>query len=122
MSKKKNRSRSFSPIRQPKHRNSNIYSLCVAGYYDENQDHDKPVRITAIVVDMRTDKVVDRREFLSDTSMETAGDAIIALSIKYDTDISFLDELVSLERCSNCDCGGYVDRMITRKDYLSMLN
>lgn len=104
-----------------------LYSLCLASYYAPDESPDQIVRVTAVVTDLRTDQRVERIEASGDDDIDAFTDRVVALSKKYDVPIIQLSEPVPLERCGcgRCDrcgqgCGGYLDRVILRKDWLAM--
>ena len=97
---------------------SETHSCCVASYYDPLSSKDEIVRMTAIVVDLSTDKEVDRLEFDGNALNESdiTSDAVIDLASKWNATLYPLTEPVPLEKCPCNNCIGYMDNVIRSSD------
>ncbi len=96
------------------------YTCCVAGYYVPGLDEDEIVRMTAAVVDLDTDKLVEHREFWAeDDDMDLAVEDAVELAEQYGARIHFVSRPVPLEKCP-CGCKGYSVRTVTRRDVGAM--
>jgi len=99
------------------------YTCCVAAYYRPGTDETEIVRMTATVVELSRDEIVDHREFWGPRVTQAADDAIHAfyeMGARRGATLIVLRELVPLEPCANCeDCGRYMMRTITSRDLVS---
>ena len=104
---------------------SEKYTLTVAGYYDNESKPDEIVKITAALVDIRTDCLVELLEINcndpNSLDFETFLEKHVSLAKKYDAKVIILDKSVPLELCK-CGCGGYEVRLVTKADLMNFQN
>ena len=93
------------------------HSCCVTGYYSPDNE-EEVIRATAIIVDLLTDKIVDRIESTQEEAerdgVDAFSDRIILLAKKYNAVIINISEPIPLEKCE-C-CGENEDRILDNEE------
>jgi hypothetical protein len=89
------------------------HTCCVAGYYSPEDATKKLIYVSAAVVDLQTDQVVECITVAGGLDVEEWTDRCADLAIRWNAATSILTETVPLERCG---CGGVLVRTVKSTD------
>jgi len=88
---------------------------CVATEYIAD-DPNVVARATVAVTDLLTDEMIEMFEFWPGDNIDDYTTAAVMLAKKYNVPLTHISKPVPLQKCTHCDCGGYMTNVITSKD------